>query len=64
MMDGGGGITLLHFKYEAVLLNLQLIPMYINTHSTPFQVLSLADLLAGGIRYTDTCEVPQARMIV
>jgi len=48
MMDGGGGsITLLNFKYEAMLLNVQLIPMYMNICSTPSQVLSLADLSTG-----------------
>lgn len=62
-MDWGGGITLLNFKYETMLLNVQLISMYINTCSTPSQVLSPADLSMGWIRYPDKCEVPNARMI-
>ena len=36
MMDGGGSITHLNFKYEATLLNVQLIPMYINPYPTAF----------------------------
>jgi len=61
-MDGEGNITLLNFKYKAMLLNVQLIPVYINVCSTPSQVLSLVDLSTGWTRYPVKCEVPNARM--